>query len=130
VLRAPVLSLFRVPLRDCDEQSHILRGLVSTPPARARGAPSPHDARRVRRGVAAQRPAKYVLDDQELARVSKLARIELEDARTELLRAQEAAATMGRGAELDEADDDDGAGDGDGDEAGAGADGDEDAWVE
>jgi periodic tryptophan protein 1 len=71
---------------------------------------------RVRRGVAAQHPSKYVLDDAELERVSKLARIELEDAKTELVRAQEAAKGMGRGAEGDEADD-------------AGED-DEDAWVE
>lgn len=59
----------------------------------------------VRRGVAAQHPQKYVLDDQELERVSALARIELEDARTELERAHEAAKTMGKGAEGEEADD-------------------------
>lgn len=67
----------------------------------------------VRRGVSLQHPSKYVLDDKELERVSALARIELEDARTELGRAHEAAKSMGRGAEGDEADDggDDGEGD-------------------
>lgn len=70
----------------------------------------------MKRGVSAQQPSKYVLDDKELERVSALARIELEDARTELERAHEAAKTMGRGAEGEEADDDE-------------AD-DEDAWVE
>ncbi|KAF8656211.1 hypothetical protein AX16_002647 [Volvariella volvacea WC 439] len=59
----------------------------------------------VRQGVAARHPAKYVLDDQELERVSALARIELEDARLELERAHEAAKTMGLGAEGEEADD-------------------------
>lgn len=38
-----------------------------------------------------QNPQKYVLDDQELQRVSALARIELEDAKAELQRAQKAA---------------------------------------
>nr|VWP00145.1 Uncharacterized protein [Ganoderma boninense] len=59
----------------------------------------------VRRGVAAQHPQKYVLDDQELERVSALARIELEDARKELEKAHNAAKSMGKGAEGDEADD-------------------------
>lgn len=59
----------------------------------------------VRRGVAAQHPQKYVLDDSELKRVSALARIELEDARVELERAHKVAQSMGRGAEGDEADD-------------------------
>ena len=59
----------------------------------------------VRRGVAVQHPQKYVLDDQELERVSALARIELEDARLELERAHEAANMMGKGAEGEEGDD-------------------------
>ena len=59
----------------------------------------------VRRGVAERHPQKYVLDDKELERVSTLARIELEDARIELERAHEAAKSMGKGAEGDEADD-------------------------
>lgn len=58
----------------------------------------------VKRGVSTQHPKKYVLDDKELERVSTLARIELEDARVELLRAHEAAKSMGLGAEGDEAD--------------------------
>ena len=71
----------------------------------------------VRRGVAAQHPEKYVLDDSELERVSALARIELEDARVELERAHLAAQSMGKGAEGDEADDNE-------------DDGDEADWVE
>lgn len=59
----------------------------------------------VRRGASARTPSKYVLDDQELERVSGLARIELEDARVELQRAHEAAKSMGKGAEGVEADD-------------------------
>ncbi|KAE9401514.1 WD40 repeat-like protein [Gymnopus androsaceus JB14] len=55
----------------------------------------------VRRGVAVQNPAKYVLDDKELERVSALARIELEDAQVELKRAHEAAQTMGQGDDAD-----------------------------
>ncbi|KAJ7227423.1 WD40-repeat-containing domain protein [Mycena pura] len=70
----------------------------------------------VRRGVAAQHPAKYVLDDKELERVSALERIQVEDARTELERAHKAAMAMGLGAEGDEADDAD--------------EGDEDGWVD
>lgn len=62
---------------------------------------------RVKRGVAAQDPSKYVLDDKELERVSALARIELEDAKLELERAHQAAKSMGKGAEGEEADDDD-----------------------
>jgi periodic tryptophan protein 1 len=69
----------------------------------------------VKRGAAARHPSKYVLDDAELERVSALARIELEDARVELERAHEAAKTMGKGAEGNEADD---------------PDEDEDNWVE
>lgn len=59
----------------------------------------------VRRGLAIQHPQKYVLDDKELERVSALARIELEDARTELERAHLAAQYMGKDAEEDEGDD-------------------------
>ena len=68
----------------------------------------------MKRGVSAEHPSKYILDDKELERVSALARIELEDARTELERAHEAAKIMGNGAEGDEGDNDE----------------DEDAWVE
>ncbi|KAL1949629.1 hypothetical protein VTO73DRAFT_8510 [Trametes versicolor] len=59
----------------------------------------------VRRGIAAQHPIKYTLDDQELERVSALARVELEDARKELEQAHKAAISMGKGAEGEEADD-------------------------
>ncbi|KAI0749697.1 transducin family protein/WD-40 repeat family protein [Daedaleopsis nitida] len=59
----------------------------------------------VRRGISARHPVKYVLDDQELERVSALARIELEDARKELEQAHKAAQGMGKGAEGEEADD-------------------------
>jgi periodic tryptophan protein 1 len=59
----------------------------------------------VRRGVTAQHPEKYVLDDKELERVSALAKIELEDARVELERAHLAAQSMGKAAEGEEADD-------------------------
>ena len=61
----------------------------------------------VKRGVSARQPQRYVLDDKELERVSALARVELEDARVELERAHEAAKTMGRGGEGEEADDQD-----------------------
>jgi periodic tryptophan protein 1 len=70
----------------------------------------------VRRGVSAQRPQKYVLDDAELQRVSALARIEVEDARVELERAHRAAQSMHQEAP-DEGNEDD-------------EDGDETDWVE
>lgn len=60
---------------------------------------------RVKRGVAAQHPTKYVLDDKERDRISSIARIELEDAQRELEQAHKAAISMGKGAEGDEADD-------------------------
>ena len=76
---------------------------------------------RVKRGVAAQHPGKYNLDEKELERVSALARIELEDARLELEKAQEEA--MRHEKERDE--------EGDEVEVLEGSDdGDEDAWVE
>ena len=72
---------------------------------------------RVKRGAAQQNPQKYILDDQELQRVSALARIELEDAKAELQRAQNAASAVEKRvvSGKDEAADDDG---------------DDDAWVE
>ena len=78
-----------------------------------------HNHGRVKRGVVAQHPEKYTLDDKELARVSALAHIELEDARKELEAAHKAAGMMGKGAEGEEADDVD-----------EDEDGDESAWVE
>lgn len=62
-------------------------------------------ASRVKRGVTSEHPEKYILDDNELERVSALARIELEDAKKELERAHKAAQSMGKGAEGEEADD-------------------------
>jgi len=56
----------------------------------------------VKRGVAAQHPTKYVLDDAELERVSKLARIELQDARKELEKAHKAAMQMGQGLDVED----------------------------
>ncbi|KAF9519677.1 hypothetical protein BS47DRAFT_1374991 [Hydnum rufescens UP504] len=64
----------------------------------------------VRRGVSVQHPAKYVLDEKELSRVSALARIEIEDARLELERASKLAATMGKDLEDEDAEDVDGDG--------------------
>jgi hypothetical protein len=72
----------------------------------------------VKKGVAAQHPAKYVLDDKELERVSALARIELEDARTELEKAHIAAKSMAERGPDDVMDDD------------AGNDDDDENWVE
>ncbi|WEW58805.1 rRNA-processing protein [Emydomyces testavorans] len=43
----------------------------------------------VRRGVAAQFPDKYELDEEEINRISELARIQLEDAKVDLKTAQE-----------------------------------------
>lgn len=64
----------------------------------------------MKRGAAQQDPQKYVLDDQELQRVSALARIELEDAKAELQRAQKAANAIEKrvvSGRDDDADDDD-----------------------
>lgn len=38
----------------------------------------------VRRGVAAQFPTKYEIDEEEMGRISKLARMQLEDAQGDL----------------------------------------------
>lgn len=43
----------------------------------------------VRRGVAAQFPTKYEIDEEEMDRISKLARIQLEGAREDLQAAKE-----------------------------------------
>ena len=43
----------------------------------------------VRRGVSAQFPIKYEIDEGEIQRISKLARIQLEDARRDLDAVQE-----------------------------------------
>ncbi|KAL4884373.1 WD40-repeat-containing domain protein [Aspergillus karnatakaensis] len=54
----------------------------------------------VRRGVAAQFPTKYDIDEKEMERISKLARMQLEDAREDLSAAQE----RGDGADEKDAD--------------------------
>lgn len=56
-------------------------------------------------GVSARNPKKYVLDEDELTRVSTLARTELEDARTELERVSKLAKTMGKDINEDDGDD-------------------------
>lgn len=43
----------------------------------------------VKRGVAAQFPVKYEIDEDEINRISKLARIQLEEAQEDLKEAQE-----------------------------------------
>lgn len=45
----------------------------------------------VRRGVAAQFPTKYDIDEDEINRISKLARLQLEDAQGDLKAAESAA---------------------------------------
>lgn len=64
----------------------------------------------VRRGMAAQFPTKYEIDENEMSRISKLARMQLEDAKGDLSAAQE-----GKGSDDDEKGegmDEDGNGDG------------------
>ena len=43
----------------------------------------------VKRGVAAQFPTKYVIDEAEMGRISKLARMQLEDAKEDMSAAQD-----------------------------------------
>ncbi|KIV86800.1 hypothetical protein PV11_02388 [Exophiala sideris] len=57
----------------------------------------------VRRGVAAQFPTKYQVDEAELSRISKLARLQLEDAQADL---EEAQNPKGEDGSDDEDDDD------------------------
>jgi len=45
----------------------------------------------VRRGVAAQFPSKYEIDEEEMGRISKLARMQLEEAQEGLSAAQDEA---------------------------------------
>ena len=72
---------------------------------------------RVRRGVSAQHPQKYNLDEKEIERVSAFTRTKLEDVKAQMEEAHKAAKQMGRGAEADETNE----------EAGSDDDG---AWVE
>ncbi|KAF7327945.1 WD-REPEATS-REGION domain-containing protein [Mycena kentingensis (nom. inval.)] len=75
----------------------------------------------VRRGAAIQHPSRYVLDDEELQRVSALERIDVEDARKELERAQKEALAMGNRTEEDDEEEDEGD---------ATEDGNEEDWVD
>ncbi|KLO09741.1 transducin family protein/WD-40 repeat family protein [Schizopora paradoxa] len=71
----------------------------------------------VRRGVSAQHPQKYNLDEKEIERVSAFTRTKLEDVKAQMEEAQKAAQSMGRGLEADETNE-------------AGSDDDESAWVD
>lgn len=53
----------------------------------------------VARGKAAQFPTKYILDDDELGRISELAKLQLEDAQEDL---EEARANVGKDSEAEE----------------------------
>lgn len=56
----------------------------------------------VRRGVAAQFPTKYEIDENEMSRISKLARMQLEDAQGDLSAAQEGDGGNGEEEAMDE----------------------------
>ena len=56
----------------------------------------------VRRGVAAQFPTKYEIDENEMSRISKLARMQLEDAQGDLSAAQEGGGDDGEQEAMDE----------------------------
>lgn len=77
---------------------------------------------RVKRGVSARHPSKQPLNDADIDRIKEIAHVELEDARTELERANAAAHFMDQRNE-------DGDGGGDGDDI-VDDDGDDSAWVE
>lgn len=49
----------------------------------------------VRRGVAAQFPTKYEIDEAEMGRISKLARMQLEDAKDDMNAAQDGSGDEG-----------------------------------
>ena len=49
----------------------------------------------VRRGVAAQFPTKYEIDEAEMSRISKLARMQLEDAKDDMNAAQDGSEDEG-----------------------------------
>jgi len=75
---------------------------------------------RVKRGVSLRHPSKQPLNDADIERIKEIANVELEDARTELERANATAQTMDQRHE--ESDGDDVTGDDDDD--------DDSAWVE
>lgn len=49
----------------------------------------------VKRGVAAQFPTRYEIDEAEMGRISKLARMQLEDAKDDMNAAQEGSGDEG-----------------------------------
>ena len=51
----------------------------------------------MKRGIAAQQPSKYNLDEKELERVSAFTRTKLEDVKAQMEEASKAAQSMGRG---------------------------------
>lgn len=59
----------------------------------------------VRRGVAAQFPTKYEIDEGEMSRISKLAKMQLEDAQGDLSTAQTEGKQKGDGDEKMDEDD-------------------------
>ena len=61
----------------------------------------------VKRGIAEQNPKKVDVDEDELARISALAKVELEDARMDLKNAQKEAEEMDKRRNNDEKMDDD-----------------------
>jgi periodic tryptophan protein 1 len=60
----------------------------------------------VKRGVAAENPTKYDIDENELARVSQLAREELEDAQVNLEEVGKLVEEMGVGADEEDHEED------------------------
>ncbi|KAG1853986.1 hypothetical protein F4604DRAFT_1932956 [Suillus subluteus] len=68
---------------------------------------------RVKCGISANQPSKYILDEKELEHISTLTGIELEDAQIEMERVHNTTQSMGKGAEGAEADDADDADDSD-----------------
>jgi periodic tryptophan protein 1 len=56
----------------------------------------------VKRGVAAQFPTKYEIDEAEMGRISKLARMQLEDAQDDMNAAQEGSGNDGDDAMVDD----------------------------
>lgn len=60
----------------------------------------------VKRGAAAENPKKYSADEKELERVSELARVQLEDAKLDLEKAEKVAKEMGVGMEEEDHEED------------------------
>lgn len=56
----------------------------------------------VKRGVAAQFPTRYEIDEAEMGRISKLARMQLEDAKDDMNAAQEGSGDEGDDAMVDD----------------------------